>query len=618
MKKLSQIMIIYVIAVGLLVTFSYKVIDKDSRSLQTTLLQIDGAEYLKNLYGLSVLISNSMNKTPRYAKSHNYGSKRNLVKQIENVMALQKKNSEFVNREFNSKLELIKTFQMTKEDLYSFLESFNHENYVIGDKSKLLFEEGRELFFLSTLVTHYSPEFFISLITTHNIVEDFKYEKTLSEKNRVKFTQDFKLVCLSVEEIASITNLLSQYENAKDLKSYVASIQRKIEIAQTLPLSALDFNQENIDRRIKNAHETLNLTHKLIRETFRLIEEGLQARRDRLSSEIFQNTLIFFFIFLAFSVLTGLYYRAYLLNYEKDAEIKKISATLDKFVVFCKTDKNGFITYASSALETLSGYSQRELIGENPRLFKHKETSLQTYKEMWRVITAKKIYSGKLLNRTKFGDTYWAEIIIIPELDEDEEIIAFSAYIIDVTDQKALEKKTDELLIANQKLESMAIIDALTRVYNRLKLDIIMKRAYESYRRYKKIFSIIIIDIDHFKEVNDAHGHLVGDEVLKGMVKIMKSRVRHTDLLGRWGGEEFMIICEETDALGAYHLSEKIRKALESHKFEKAGVKTVSCGVAEIEEGLSINDFIKRADDALYEAKKSGRNRTIIHENRED
>jgi diguanylate cyclase (GGDEF)-like protein len=164
-----------------------------------------------------------------------------------------------------------------------------------------------------------------------------------------------------------------------------------------------------------------------------------------------------------------------------------------------------------------------------------------------------------------------------------------------------------ELMV--QELRRLANTDGLTSIYNRSKIEQILTIEVLRSRRYKHPLSIIIADIDHFKNVNDTYGHSVGDVVLAGIASLMKQHVREVDTIGRWGGEEFLIVCPETTADGARKLAEKLRKKIERHHFKDIGIKTVSMGVAQIEEDDWDEDMIKRADKNLYKAKRGGRNR---------
>lgn len=139
-----------------------------------------------------------------------------------------------------------------------------------------------------------------------------------------------------------------------------------------------------------------------------------------------------------------------------------------------------------------------------------------------------------------------------------------------------------------------------------------LERCFQSGKRYKRVFSVILIDIDFFKKVNDNHGHLVGDKILKEISIILSTSTRNVDLVGRWGGEEFIIVSKETNIDGAYVMAEKIRKAVESHTFTLDLPVTISMGISEYKDNESADELIKRADDALYMAKENGRNRVEV------
>ena len=162
------------------------------------------------------------------------------------------------------------------------------------------------------------------------------------------------------------------------------------------------------------------------------------------------------------------------------------------------------------------------------------------------------------------------------------------------------------------ELQKIAYTDHLTKLMNRVKIDEILERCDNSFKRYKNIYSVILLDIDHFKLVNDTYGHLVGDEILKSIAMVLSDNTRNIDLVGRWGGEEFLIISKETNVHGAFTIAEKIRKAVESYIFETATHQTISVGVAQIKENETVDELLKRADNALYEAKEAGRNRVVV------
>lgn len=167
-----------------------------------------------------------------------------------------------------------------------------------------------------------------------------------------------------------------------------------------------------------------------------------------------------------------------------------------------------------------------------------------------------------------------------------------------------VEKRTEEL-------EHIAITDGLTQLYNRTKMDIELQKLEGIYKRYGRVFSVIMIDIDYFKSVNDTFGHQVGDSVLKQFATILKQNIRSTDFIGRWGGEEFLIVCIETSEENAIEIASNLRKKIETTFFEKVGHKTMSVGIAQMEDGLVLDDLINNADKALYFAKENGRNQVV-------
>jgi len=165
-----------------------------------------------------------------------------------------------------------------------------------------------------------------------------------------------------------------------------------------------------------------------------------------------------------------------------------------------------------------------------------------------------------------------------------------------------------ELALKNEELESLSITDRLTGLHNRMKLDDALKNEISRIERYNHTLSIILMDIDHFKMVNDKLGHQAGDDVLKDIASTLRDNVRDVDIVGRWGGEEFLIICPETNLDGACTIAEKLRSKMENWDLDRISA-TGSFGVAELISGDKEEDILRRADHALYKAKEKGRNR---------
>lgn len=160
----------------------------------------------------------------------------------------------------------------------------------------------------------------------------------------------------------------------------------------------------------------------------------------------------------------------------------------------------------------------------------------------------------------------------------------------------------------NRELAHLSITDKLTGLFNRLKLDEVLNGEIERAARFVHPFSVILMDIDHFKQVNDRYGHQAGDQVLQAFAGILGGNTRKVDTVGRWGGEEFLLICPNTDSAGARQLAENLRAAIEAHDFPPVGGITASFGISSFQVNDQANDIVARADEALYAAKNNGRN----------
>ncbi len=157
------------------------------------------------------------------------------------------------------------------------------------------------------------------------------------------------------------------------------------------------------------------------------------------------------------------------------------------------------------------------------------------------------------------------------------------------------------------------VTDPLTQIGNRLKLDNELQTALSHYKNLAQPFVLIMIDIDHFKDVNDQYGHQVGDIVLQQFANLLVNHSRSNDVVGRWGGEEFMIIYHNTNLDGAHCHAEKLRKVIEDFVFEKGANITASFGIAQPSPDITPQQLLRRVDAALYTAKGAGRNRTVTH-----
>ncbi|WFE69960.1 GGDEF domain-containing protein [Halomonas sp. M1] len=166
---------------------------------------------------------------------------------------------------------------------------------------------------------------------------------------------------------------------------------------------------------------------------------------------------------------------------------------------------------------------------------------------------------------------------------------------------KRVEKETE--------LKRLATTDMLTGLINRARFDYLIKHEIGRLNRYIRPFSLIMLDVDYFKSVNDSLGHDVGDQVLATLSKLLEENLRESDYCARWGGEEFMILAPETALAQAVKLADKVRQRIRCSHFPGAGSVTVSMGVVEVTPHETQQSVMKRVDNALYRAKEKGRDR---------
>ncbi|WP_260982660.1 diguanylate cyclase [Lysinibacillus fusiformis] len=178
-----------------------------------------------------------------------------------------------------------------------------------------------------------------------------------------------------------------------------------------------------------------------------------------------------------------------------------------------------------------------------------------------------------------------------------------------------VQERTKELESAKLELEALANTDRLTQIPNRVRLDDVLEKEFEQATENGTPLSIILLDIDHFKAVNDEYGHQVGDLVLRHAADLLKNHIRVEDIIGRWGGEEFLVVCPHTRLKDAVQLSENLRQQLEQHSFPVVHQKTSSFGVTSFVIGDTIHSLLSRCDKALYQAKEHGRNRVEFLQN---
>lgn len=197
----------------------------------------------------------------------------------------------------------------------------------------------------------------------------------------------------------------------------------------------------------------------------------------------------------------------------------------------------------------------------------------------------------------------WIENVLSFLRDEEGRPVAILGVSRDVTERRRLEKE----------LRKLAVTDPLTGAFNRRHFTEELHREMGRSNRYAVPFSLIMLDIDHFKAVNDRFGHETGDRVLEGLVKLIRERIRVSDILARWGGEEFLVMLANTTLRQAVQLAESLLEALRTRLFPDVGLLTASFGVTQYRDDESADTLLTRVDDLLYQAKQEGR-ACIVHD----
>ena len=281
---------------------------------------------------------------------------------------------------------------------------------------------------------------------------------------------------------------------------------------------------------------------------------------------------------------------------ERDLMTAALNATGASVMI---TDAQGRIEMVNRAFTRLSGYFLDELIGQTPALLKSGLHPPRFYAGLWQALMRGEPFSATFVNRRRDGSLYHASQSITPITNEQGRITHFVSICKDVSDMVRRE----------HRLREQANSDRLTGLSNRHAGEEALHALWQQARLDDgRGFSVILADIDHFKRLNDTHGHLAGDRVLRAVARCLAEHSRNDDLAVRWGGEEFLLLLPGSDLHAALASAERLRMACHQLEDEQAGHPSLSFGVAEVRAGESIEQLIARADMALYSAKQSGRN----------
>ncbi|MES9958760.1 MAG: sensor domain-containing diguanylate cyclase [Sedimenticola sp.] len=288
---------------------------------------------------------------------------------------------------------------------------------------------------------------------------------------------------------------------------------------------------------------------------------------------------------------------------EKEQDYRLLIENQTDLVV--KVDLDGSFQFVSQTYCETYGKSEDELLGNQFMPLVHEDDRKSTAKAMEALFSPP--YKAYMEQRAMTKDGWrWFGWMDTAVLDDSQNVIAIIGVGRDITDKKQ----------AEIRLEKLATYDSLTGLFNRQALEVRLEKEVDRASRYAHPLSILMLDIDHFKEINDVHGHRVGDDILHDSSALLSDLIRKTDYAGRYGGDEIIVVLPETSSSQAAELAERLRKRIADERFttienEPLNI-TVSLGVATYPDNARHQkELMRAADDAMYKAKESGRNRVV-------
>ena len=271
---------------------------------------------------------------------------------------------------------------------------------------------------------------------------------------------------------------------------------------------------------------------------------------------------------------------------------------------------DGSITYVSPAVERVRGITPEVAMAQSIDEIHPPESAARVTDYFTRLFTAMAtggelpVFRGEQEYYRADGSIMTGELQVIPQVGPDGTVVQILGVTRDVSERKAFEAE----------LTRLAVTDPLTGAWNRRHAMEALAVDVSEARRYGTSMSIVLVDVDHFKVVNDTRGHQAGDRVLIALTEALSTELRDSDLLARWGGEEFLVVVRHTSLEDASRLAERLRTVAQEQVIDGVGPVTVSAGVAELLGDESLDDWLARADQALYAGKASGRNCVVVAE----
>ena len=335
-----------------------------------------------------------------------------------------------------------------------------------------------------------------------------------------------------------------------------------------------------------------------------------------------------FVLTLLLSVVMLALYRWYLRYEQSVIEMSNQSIAIGAHLMVSESDVGGRIIDVNKSFLRASGFERQDVLGQNHRMFNSGMYSRDYYDKLWQTISSGNIWKGTFRNKHKNGGYYWVNATIVPYRDAWGKVSRYVAFYTDITDAVSHSEKfeherrlREDLARINQELVSDANTDALTGVANRRAFAAFADQLLKTSSELTYPVSVMMLDLDHFKRVNDDFGHQAGDEVLQELTRRWQSQIRSSDLLARLGGEEFCVLLHNATSAQAKIVANKLLNITAAQPVRCHDAKgqvvdipmTASIGLVatDIVKGLLMDDLLRVADAALYEAKHAGRNRVV-------
>jgi len=276
------------------------------------------------------------------------------------------------------------------------------------------------------------------------------------------------------------------------------------------------------------------------------------------------------------------------------------------------TDVNGVVTYISPVVESIAGYQQSEVIGRPFTDFVYEKDLSERFEKFLNVLSGSKEQT-EYRYVTKTGEIKWVITSACTKTSCNGKVTGIQGVLTDITHLKKIQEELEE---RQRQYAELSITDSLTKIYNSRHLYDQLQKEMERCSRYQHILSLLMMDIDAFKNYNDDYGHLEGDNVLERLGGVIKDSLRKVDSAYRYGGEEFIVILPEATGKQAEAVASRIVDNLRKESFSPLPEKTIqinlSIGIAQFIPEENMKEFIKRADLNMYEAKRKGKDQTYF------